>query len=197
MSRKPPSPEDLRVLVVAPTGQDAALIDRALSAAGLTCRICRDLGDLCETLQSGVGAVLLAEEALHSKLLERFMSLLSEQATWSDIPITLLTARGAWHHAGRRITDKVPKVGNLTLLERPLHPFALVSVMRVALRSRIRQYEVRNLLERLEASQGELQDKIHDLEQFEDAVIGRELRMIELEKQIEELRARNAGAEWQ
>jgi hypothetical protein len=101
------------------------------------------------------------------------------------------------HHAGRRITAKFPKVGNLTLLERPLHPFALVSVMRVALLSRVRQYEVRDLLERLEASQGELQDKIHDLEQFEDAVIGRELKMIELERQIEELRARSAGAECQ
>jgi PAS domain S-box-containing protein len=40
----------------------------------------------------------------------------------------------------------------------------------------------------LERSQLELQDKILDLQQFEEVVIGRELKMIQLEREIEELR---------
>jgi hypothetical protein len=43
-------------------------------------------------------------------------------------------------------------------------------------------------VERLTASQRDLQDKIDDLEQFHDVVVGRELKMIELEKQVKDLK---------
>ena len=36
----------------------------------------------------------------------------------------------------------------------------------------------------LKASQAELQEKINDLEKFEEVVVGRELKMIALEKEI-------------
>jgi len=49
--------------------------------------------------------------------------------------------------------------------------------------------ELRKTLKKLEASQSALQDKINDLEKFEDVVIGRELKMAELEKENRELRA--------
>jgi PAS domain S-box-containing protein len=41
----------------------------------------------------------------------------------------------------------------------------------------------------LEESKAELQDKILDLERFEEVVVGRELKMIALEKEAEKLRA--------
>jgi PAS domain S-box-containing protein len=41
----------------------------------------------------------------------------------------------------------------------------------------------------LEESKAELQDKILDLEKFEEVVVGRELKMIALEKESEKLRA--------
>src|SRR3989442_245739 len=40
----------------------------------------------------------------------------------------------------------------------------------------------------LRASQAELQEKILDLEKFEEVVVGRELKMIALEKEVENLR---------
>ncbi|HEX6031217.1 MAG TPA: PAS domain-containing protein, partial [Tepidiformaceae bacterium] len=42
----------------------------------------------------------------------------------------------------------------------------------------------------LEQSKGELQEKILDLEKFEEVVVGRELKMIALEKELESLRTR-------
>lgn len=48
---------------------------------------------------------------------------------------------------------------------------------------------LRKALTELEASRSDLQDKIHDLEAFEDVVIGRELKMAHLEKENRELRA--------
>jgi len=44
----------------------------------------------------------------------------------------------------------------------------------------------------LEESKAELQDKILDLEKFEEVVVGRELKMIALEKDAEKLRKENA-----
>lgn len=181
-------PQDLRVLILAPTGQDAPLIQRVLTDAGISALVCHGLREVTDMLLSGAGAVLLAQEALQSKEVEGFIGALQAQPSWSDLPITLLTLCGAGQRAIQNISEHFQKVGNLTVVERPLHALTLTSVVRVALRSRVRQYEVRDLVERLTASQAELQEKIHDLEQFHDVVVGRELKMIELEKEVEELK---------
>jgi PAS domain S-box-containing protein len=49
----------------------------------------------------------------------------------------------------------------------------------------MRAYE--KVLHDLEESKAELQEKIHDLEKFEEVVVGRELKMIGLEKEVEKL----------
>jgi PAS domain S-box-containing protein len=56
----------------------------------------------------------------------------------------------------------------------------------------MRSYE--KVVRDLEASQVELQDKILDLERFEEVVVGRELKMIALEREIEALRRERDGA---
>src|SRR2546427_11911211 len=50
----------------------------------------------------------------------------------------------------------------------------------------MRAYE--RVVRDLRASQSELQEKILDLEKFEEVVVGRELKMIALEKEVERLR---------
>src|SRR5439155_1351219 len=50
----------------------------------------------------------------------------------------------------------------------------------------MRAYE--RVVRDLEKSKGELQEKILDLEKFEEVVVGRELKMIALEKELESLR---------
>jgi PAS domain S-box-containing protein len=50
----------------------------------------------------------------------------------------------------------------------------------------MREYE--QVVRDLEQSKGELQEKILDLEKFEEVVVGRELKMIALEKELENLR---------
>lgn len=188
MQKSIAGPEPLRVLILAPTGQDAPLVQRVLTDAGISALICHGLRELTTMLGSGAGAVLLAQEALQSKELEAFVVALQAQPSWSDLPIALLTVCGGGQRAIRKVSEQFQKVGNLTVLERPLHALTLTSVVRVALRSRARQYELRDLVERLTASQRDLQDKISDLEQFHDVVVDRELKMIELEKQVEELK---------
>jgi hypothetical protein len=186
-------PEDLRVLILAPTGEDAPLIQRVLTEAGIWSLMCRSLPQVTDTLTTGAGAVLLAQEALQSNELQAFVAALEAQPPWSDLPITVLTRCGSTQWALQKVSEQFQKMGNLTLLERPLHALALTSVLRVALRSRARQYHVRDLVERLTASQIALHEKISDLEQFQDVVVGRELKMMELEKQLEELKDRQTA----
>ena len=50
----------------------------------------------------------------------------------------------------------------------------------------MRAYE--QVVRDLEKSKGELQEKILDLEKFEEVVVGRELKMIALEKELDGLR---------
>src|SRR5437588_200947 len=55
----------------------------------------------------------------------------------------------------------------------------------------MREYE--QVVRDLEKSKGELQEKILDLEKFEEVVVGRELKMIALEKELEGLRTKSKG----
>ena len=53
-----------RILILAPTGKDATLTQSILRRAGVDSMTCRSLEQLCDEIQEGVGAVLLAEEAV-------------------------------------------------------------------------------------------------------------------------------------
>src|SRR5256712_502707 len=55
----------------------------------------------------------------------------------------------------------------------------------------MREYE--QVVRDLEKSKNELQEKILDLEKFEEVVVGRELKMIALEKELESLRRKSKG----
>src|SRR5437870_433483 len=55
----------------------------------------------------------------------------------------------------------------------------------------MRAYE--QVVRDLEKSKSELQEKILDLEKFEEVVVGRELKMIALEKELESLRKKSKG----
>jgi PAS domain S-box-containing protein len=162
-----PSQEDCerRVLILAPLGNDAGRTSDFLCRADLHCHICADFGDLMETAARGCGAMVIAEEALEDRALTRLAAMLAEQPSWSELPICII---GGGHQpvqfSLRRLAGYAPKA-NITVLERPFHPETLVCSVEAALRSRIRQYQVRDLLqsvrekeERLENLLGSISD---------------------------------------
>lgn len=129
-----------RILICAPLGKDAELASHVLTGAGLTCCIYKNLPDLIAALQDGAGLTLTVEEALSFDVSAPLSKYLSTQATWSDLPILVLTKGGGdspW------IKGAYERFGNLTLLERPVRAPTLISAARSALRARLRQYEIR------------------------------------------------------
>ncbi len=133
-----------RVLVLAPADEDVALTE-----AGLALHPCADLAALCDELGAGAGAVLLTEEGLAGGV-ALLAEALAGQPEWSDLPLLLLAGNGADSPAAAAAMEQL---GNVTVLERRVRPTALVSALRAALRARNRQYELRDHLAALRASE--------------------------------------------
>jgi len=84
-----------RILIYAPYGQNAKLAAKVFDASGIDNFICSDSDELILELARGAGAILTVEEVLASPLLPTLSQYVASQPTWSDIPIMLLTKRGA------------------------------------------------------------------------------------------------------
>jgi signal transduction histidine kinase/CheY-like chemotaxis protein len=129
-----------RVLVYAPIGRYGARALVALREAGLASHACRSMAELVQQLRAGAAAVFSVQEVLAADAIAPLLEVLREQPAWSDLPLLVLVKRG----------DDMPwmcqvgeQLGNLTLLERPLHAATLVSAVQVALRARARQLQLR------------------------------------------------------
>ena len=144
-SRDPANLED-RVLIFAPIGRDADLTRDLLERASIACDVCRSIATLVETFDRvGGGALLLTEEALDEREFPVLMTTLGEQPPWSDVPV-LLFAGAPGAEMTVRAVRSIEMLRNVTLLEHPIRLAAVLSTVRAALRSRKRQYEVRDLL---------------------------------------------------
>lgn len=140
-----PHEGDLRILLLAPTSNDAALTAQFLETAGLRPVICADIPELCAGVRAGCGAILLAEEALAMDSATLLSSELESQPSWSDLPLILITGSGNTEGRRQRLAELGP-AGNVSIIERPVRPGTLVSASEFALRSRRRQYQVQALL---------------------------------------------------
>jgi signal transduction histidine kinase len=161
---------DERVLLLAPTGGDSANTIAVLRTGGFEAIVCSNLEDVVTRAREGVGAMLVAEEALRTKSLLLLTEFLQRQPSWSDVPLIMITTGGDTTHVSMRAYEAFGPAVNLSLVERPFRVITLISTLRSALRSRRRQYEVRDLLEQLEEKVRErtarLEQTISELEAF-------------------------------
>lgn len=138
------SEPDERVIIVAPVGQDAGAMAALLEGEGFQTEVCSGLMECCEKL-SNAGALLLTEEALELPQVSVLLEALKEQPAWSELPLIILTSGGESRLA--KLLDLVAAAaGNVTLLERPMSKATLLRSIHVAVSSRRRQYQVRDLL---------------------------------------------------
>ena len=146
------------LFVLAPTGRDGRVICDMLEAAGLPCELL-ERGTDASALDLARGAgLVVAQEALDPATALSMEAWLSRQPPWSDFPIVYLRTRNA--PVTQASQAAIGRLGNVTILERPLHPTTLVSAAHSAVRARARQREAEvaaDLLERrVEERTGEL-----------------------------------------
>ncbi|RZF60970.1 response regulator [Sphingomonas populi] len=144
-----------RVLVSAPYGRDAASVSALLAAQGYDACICASVGELASALDDHTGVVLITEEALRGGL-EPLQAALDAQPAWSDIPFILLASRRDIEgRSSERARLRIAEVlSNTVVLERPLGTASLLSAIGSAMRSRQRQFDMR--------------DRLHDLAKNEE-----------------------------
>lgn len=147
-----PEDKEQRVLVLAAIKPDAILTEQVLREASLQPTICVDLQELCQAIKDGVGAILVAEEMLFPKGLDELKEALNKQEPWSEIPVIVITCGGDLTQSAYEIIQAQEILRNVTLLERPVRLFTLVSIVKSVLKSRQRQYQMRDLLEKCQSS---------------------------------------------
>ncbi len=168
------------VFVLAPAGRDGTVSADVLSEAGFAARVCPSIGALCMRINKGAGAAVVAQEALGPAALDQLVRNLRKQPPWSDFPLVLLIG-GRSRVAIPRILEAVGTAGSITLLERPMMREALVSAVRVALRARRRQYEIRDhLLERERAAAALKESE----ERFRVALANSPIRVAHVDRQL-------------
>ena len=145
--------EEERVLVLAPTTADRELCQAILAEAGFDHHFCSTPAELAEELHANVGVILLTEDVLDTNAVLRLVDSIESQPHWSDVPVVMLSATGR-NSASAAMT--MERLGNVTILERPVRLTTLISAIRVALRARRRQYELRDQIEALEHSERQL-----------------------------------------
>jgi signal transduction histidine kinase/ActR/RegA family two-component response regulator len=154
---------ELRVLIHAPRGRDAAVVKGVLEPHHVV-EVCDEPARLAACLDEGAAAAILTEEALAGEGLAQVLAgWLGRQPSWSDFPFIVLATR----QPGRRSAQAVASLhslGNVILLERPLNAETLASAADAAVRARKRQYATRRHLEEIERTRCEMERLNSELE---------------------------------
>ncbi len=156
--------DDLAVVVIAPTGRDAELSCEILRRANIASLACQSFSDLMRRLDSDSGPVVMAVEAVNEEAAERLQAKLELQPQWSDLPLVIFKGeRGL-----PRYLEDLARRSNATLLQRPIQVVSFVSSIRAAVRSRMRQYETRDLLKQLSSRARQLRRLALELTEAEE-----------------------------
>lgn len=144
-----------RILLLALKGRDASVIQQLLTRAGHESLICETCAELAREGRRGAAIAVVTEESLLAADTSAIDAWLGEQPAWSDFPFVLLATK----RAGRRPQDALrilEQLGNVVVLERPVHSETLASAVNSAMRGRSRQYAARRGLEELQTAEGRL-----------------------------------------
>lgn len=122
-----------------------------LSRGEVDCVVFDSLTHACQALREGAAALIVSEEALAMDSADVHEYLIS-QPVWADLPIIVLSRSGS---ESPNLSQLLEKTGNVAVVERPVRISTFLSIVRASLRSRQRQYEVRDHLHHVEAMEAE------------------------------------------
>lgn len=166
------SPDDERVLLVAPTRRDAGVTCSLLLKADVLCESYDTLLELAEQMKHGVGALMLTDRALFDRDIDAILQLLEQQPPWSDVPVVILSQG---QQPAVPAMEVLRRLSNLTLLDRPTSTRSMISAVQAALRGRRRQYQLRDQIQAQALAQQALREADRRKDEFL-ATLAHELR---------------------
>ena len=153
-----------RVLIHAPCGRDAAVIGSVVKNLNLRAQVCLSAADLLGLLGEGALSAVIAEESIAQLPEAPLRAWLMAQPNWSDFPFVVLAAREVAQRS-LRVLAALQGLGNVILLERPVHAEALTRAIAAAVRARQRQYAMRTHLTQLSEARADMARRNAELEQ--------------------------------
>lgn len=148
MSRLQQDPK-LNVLILSPRREDCSIAQDLLSDAGIGTEVLNNSEELFERLKTLAAAIMISEEELDAKVQRQLLDWIEKQDAWSDIPIILITEERINPTSTKVLIERLEKVSNLSVMEKPISIIVLESVVKVAIRARIRQYQSREVIQNL------------------------------------------------
>jgi signal transduction histidine kinase len=154
------TPVEERILLLASTPEEASVLASALERTNVATASFTTLDALVSTLQEGAGGLLVEEDAITKRGARLLSSAMVQREPWSNLPIIILTSGdpAAIERLDTLDLFGPATAGNITILERPVHEVTLTTVVHTALRARRRQYEVRDLMADLRATNEQLRE---------------------------------------
>jgi signal transduction histidine kinase/ActR/RegA family two-component response regulator len=145
------------VVVYAPIGRDGPASADLLRKCGMEAVLCHSVDEVLQRADTDADAVFIAEEGLFGYDLQALSDWVSRQPAWSDFPFVVLTSKHEQPAVAAWRQRMVGALRNVSLLERPVQRITLTIAVQTALRGRMRQYEVRALIEARERASQELE----------------------------------------
>lgn len=167
-----------RVLVHHTYGRNSDVICRLLVSAGLRSETRPDVEALADAVRQGAAAAIIGADLLATGC-EPLRTALDAQPIWSDLPVIVLGPSGQHAMSSEAIAEALGRRTAVKVLEQPARSFEVLSLVQAALRTRYRQYEIRDLLLRERDLRTELRNSQRDLQASQ-----RELR--EVNRSLEE-----------
>jgi PAS domain S-box-containing protein len=154
-----------RVLVHVSSPEEGERLLELLRRHELAGLLAPELKDLCRCIGEGAGAVVLSGAAVNETNLSFLQDCLGEVPPWSDLPLLLITRGGMHLQRALEALSSVGGASNITFIQEPVQEVDLLNALRVALRARRRQYEVRDLIAQRETLLSSIRDSFVILDQ--------------------------------
>jgi signal transduction histidine kinase/ActR/RegA family two-component response regulator len=172
MSASPSSAREHRVLLIPATRRDGDAICAFLRKHRIQCDICTDVAQAARAVGEDAGVLVLTDQVFAAEGSHLVVEALSRQPSWSDLPVVVLSKVG---DESRLMSEVVGRMTNVTLLDRPASTRTLLSAIQAALRSRSKQYQIRDQLAALQDAERALRDSDRRKDEFL-AMLAHELR---------------------
>ena len=160
-----------RVLILAPTKKDGQISVVLLQKAAIPALVCINLTQLSAELAKGAGALVVTEDALVQSPDSPLYEALHSQPAWSELPVIALVRNSI----DGALDKQLKLLGHVTILERPVLLRTFLSAVQTALWARVRQYQIRDLLEKERFAREEAEQNSRLKDEF-IATISHELR---------------------